>query len=203
MTGRLERSTRADPSGRLWSFHVDTIRAEDSMPRRSLPLLAVLLVVGLAHGQSKKPTKYTPIPATAGLGFSASFPCSVADSTKELATAAGSVTVRTHRGEYEKVAYAVTVTEYPESFADLPPEKILDGVRDGLRGDGEVTKDKATTVNDAPARELEVTTKKKTGVRGIAVLHKRTLYVITAAGPSDSLAKETATDFLKSFALDK
>lgn len=101
------------------------------------------------------------------------------------------------------MAYAVTVTEYPESFADLSPEKILDGVRDGLRGDGEVTKDKAVTVSDAPARELEVATKKKTGIRGIAVLHKRTLYVITAAGPSDPLAKETITDFLKSFALDK
>ncbi|MEO2090011.1 MAG: hypothetical protein ABGY75_11010 [Gemmataceae bacterium] len=127
----------------------------------------------------------------------------MADSTKELATAAGSVTVRTHRGEYDKVAYAVTVTEYPETFADLAAEKILDGVRDGMKGDGELKTDKAVTVSDAPARELEVTTKKKTGIRGIAVFYKRTLYVITAAGPSDALAKETATDFLKSFALDK
>ncbi len=170
------------------------------MPRRSLALLAVLLAVGLAHADGKKP-KYTTIPASAGIGFTVTFPCSPSDSTKELATAAGSVTVRTHRGEFDGVAYAVTVTEYPETFADVQPQKILDGVRDGLRGDGEVTTDKVVKMNDAPARELEVATKKKTGVRGVAVLQKRTLYVITASGPSSSLAKETTSDFLKSFVL--
>jgi hypothetical protein len=172
------------------------------MPKRSLAILFVFVAAGLAHGQPKKP-KYTTIPASAGLGFTASFPCQVADTTKELATAAGSMTVRTHRGEHEKVAYSVTMTEYPETFADLAAEKILDGVRDGMKGDGELKTDKAVTVSDVPARELEVTTKKKTGIRGIAVLNKRTLYVVTAAGPSDAISKEVATDFLKSFALDK
>lgn len=171
------------------------------MPKRSLAVLVVLVAVGLTHADSRKSNPVTVSPA--GAGFTAVFPAKPSDAEKELASAAGNLTVRTHRVEFDKVVYAVTVTEYPDAFADLAAEKILDGVRDGMKGDGELKADKATTVSDAPARELEVMTKKKTGIRGVAVLHKRTLYVVTATGPTDALAKETATEFLKSFAIVK
>src|SRR5205085_1948419 len=63
----------------------------------------------------------------------------------ELAVGGGrTVPVTTHRATDLKsgAVFSVSVAEYPSAFAEVPADKVLDGVRDGLKGkDGKVKVD--------------------------------------------------------------
>ena len=171
------------------------------MPRRSLAVLAVLLAVGLTHADSRKSKPVTVSPA--GSGFTAVFPAKPSDSEKELASAAGSLTVRTHRVTYNDVVYAVTVTEYPEAFADLPVEKILDGVRDGMKGsDGKVFEEKIE-LDGVAGRWLRIEAGKKNAIRVKVFLNQRKLYQVMVSGPLAGVGGKDADDFLASFGWPK
>lgn len=103
---------------------------------------------------------------------------------------------------------AVTYADYPETFREVVPKTILDGVRDGLKGiDGKVAEDKKVTVGtDADKieyREIRIEAGTKTAVRVRLFLVDTRLYQVMVTGTKDSVSSKAATDFLDSFHLVK
>jgi hypothetical protein len=99
---------------------------------------------------------------------------------------------------------SVSVSFYPESFKDIDPKKILDGVRDGLRGPeslgGKIESEKEITLGEAklPGREVIIKAKKN-WVRARLFLIEQSLYQVTVTGSEDNVKGKTATQFLDSF----
>lgn len=133
------------------------------------------------------------------------FPKEPTIANKELATSAGVLKVQTTKYEGNGVVFSVSTTVYPASFGEVDPVKILDGVRDGLKGaDGEIKSDKATIAGEEkhPARDVRVEAGKN-AVRAKLVLVDRRLIQIMVVGGKDAVDTTLVTDFFKSFELTK
>jgi len=133
------------------------------------------------------------------------FPKEPSVSNRKLATPAGPLPIQTARSEVHKdLVLSVTVTTYPESFVDVAPAKLFDGVRDGMKAaDGTVKLDRETTFGEAkfPARDLSIESGKTT-IRSRLILVDHRLYQLMLTGSKDCVAAAEA-EFLKSFELLK
>jgi hypothetical protein len=105
----------------------------------------------------------------------------------------------------QKNAYcAVSVTLYPESFQSIPTPKILNGVRDGLRGPtslgGKIDSEKEITIgpDQIPAREIVISANKN-WVRAQILFHNGYLYQVLVTGSKDQVKSETADKFFRGF----
>ena len=138
--------------------------------------------------------------------FAVRFPKDPSISNKELATAAGVLKVQTAKSEVGRdLMLSVSHTTYPASFGDVDPNKILDGVRDGLKGqDGELKSDKVTALGEDkfPAREVRINAGKN-GIRARLVLVDRRLVQALAVGSKDTLDGKAVEEFFKSFEVEK
>ena len=138
--------------------------------------------------------------------FSVRFPKEPTVTNKELATTAGVLKVQTAKCDAGKdVVLSVSHTTYPASFGEVDATKILDGVRDGLKGtDGEVKVDKPQTLGDDRAQIRDVRIEAgKNGIRTRLVLVDRRLVQVMAVGKSEALDGKAAEEFFKSFELAK
>ncbi|MGL6074497.1 MAG: hypothetical protein ACRC8S_10085 [Fimbriiglobus sp.] len=104
-----------------------------------------------------------------------------------------------------KNAYgAISLTLYPESFQSIPTKKILDGVRDGLRGPkslgGNIESEKEITIgpDKVPAREVVISANKN-WVRAQILFHNGYLYQVLITGSKDQVKSEVADKFLQGF----
>ena len=138
--------------------------------------------------------------------FSVRFPKDPSISNKELATSAGVLKVQTAKSEAGRdVMLSVSHTIYPPSFGEVDANKILDGVRDGLKGqDGELKSDKAGTQGDDknPARDVLIHAGKN-ATRARLVLVDRQLLQVLAVGSKDALEGKAVEEFFKSFEVVK
>ena len=138
--------------------------------------------------------------------FAVRFPKDPSISNKELATAAGVLKVQTAKSEAGRdVMLSVSHTMYPAAFGDVDANKILDGVRDGLKGqDGELKSDKATTQgkDKHPARDVVIHAGKN-ATRARLVLVDRQLLQVLAVGSQDALEGKAVEEFFKSFEIAK
>jgi len=136
--------------------------------------------------------------------FAVNFPKEPSIANKELATSAGVLKVQTAKVDGGKdLMYSVSHTTYPPSYGEVDPAKILDGVRDGLKGqDGELKSDKATTAGEDkhPAREVRIDAGKN-GIRARLILVDRKLIQVMVVGAKDTLDGPTVEEFFKSFEL--
>lgn len=165
-----------------------------------LTLLAVALLVGPATGgQRSKPVPITP----QGAGFTAIFPNEPTEVEKEVATAAGNLTVRKFRVEHRSVMYSVTVTEYPDGPGTVSVDELLEGVRDGMKGaDGSVKAEEKIDLDGVPGRKLVIEAGRNQ-TQAMAFLSGRRLYLVIAAGAKRSFREDELASFFKSFAWAK
>jgi hypothetical protein len=170
---------------------------------RAFALLMLCPIIAFAEKpeRNEKPKPYE----SSENQYRVAFPKDPTVTSKKLATAAGPLPVHTARAEASKdLVLSVTVTTYPESFLDVTPSKLLDGVRDGLKGaDGTVKADKEITFGDGkhPARDVTVEAGKTT-IRAKLILVDRRLYQVMLTGSKDKVAA-AEDEFLKSFELMK
>ena len=138
--------------------------------------------------------------------FTVRFPKEPTITNKELATTAGVLKVQTAKCDAGKdVVLSVSHTTYPANFGDVDAAKILDGVRDGLKGtDGEVKTDKAQTLGDDKAQIRDVRIEAgKNGIRTRLILVDRRLIQVMAVGKAEALDGHAVEEFFKSFELGK
>ena len=170
-------------------------------------LLAAGLMLLVAGRAGARPDPIPPYTSEAGR-FRATFPAPPKTETKRVVTPAGSLSITTSSAEAARdvgVYLAVTFTDYPEAFQEVAAGKLLDGVRDGLRGlDGKVTRDTpiAAGPDDPQGRDITVVAGDNV-VRCRAVLVGRRLYQVTAAGKAGAVGSAPVEDFFRSFELLK
>ena len=138
--------------------------------------------------------------------FSVHFPKDPSVSNKELATPSGVLKVQTAKADAGRDSvYSVTHVTYPPSFGEVDPVKILDGVRDGLKGqDGELKSDKSSTTGEdaLPTRDIRIDAGKN-GIRARLILVDRRLVQAMVVGAKDSLDAKPAEEFFKSLEVTK
>jgi hypothetical protein len=129
--------------------------------------------------------------------------------TKELALGSGgqTVTLTTERAEGPgKSVFAVTFADYPESYRQVPPKTILDGVRDGLKGtDGRVEEKEVLLGEGAhklAGREFRVVAGNRVVLARVFLKDTR-LYQVMVTGTKDGFPNKLVDDFLGSFELTK
>lgn len=134
--------------------------------------------------------------------YSVCFPKDPSIANKELATSAGVMKVQTAKVEGGRdLMLSVSHMTYPASFGEVDAGKILDGVRDGLKGqDGELKSDKPGVEGEDkfPARDLLIHAGKN-GIRARLVLVDRRLIQVLASGSKEAVEGKTAEEFFKSF----
>lgn len=164
---------------------------------RTLPLLIllVLTVPVLAQSRKPKPQSYTSEDGR----YSVIFLAEPSAADKKVASVGGNLTIQTTRTEYGGVVYSVTYTDYPEAFAAASADKVLDGVRDGMKGnDGSVKKDEKVTLDGVGGREFRIEAGKN-AIRCRTFLVKQRLYQVMVTGATKGIDGEEATQFLDSF----
>ncbi len=138
--------------------------------------------------------------------YSVRFPKDPSIANKELATPSGVLRVQTAKVDAGRdLVYSVTHVTYPPSFNDVDAVKILDGVRDGLKGqDGELKSDKSSTTGEdnLPTRDIRIDAGKN-GIRARLILVDRRLVQAIVVGAKDSLDGKPAEEFFKSLEVTK
>jgi hypothetical protein len=167
-------------------------------------LLAVLVVgVGVGTALADKPTAAGHV-SDAGK-YSVVFPAkpTKVDADKAVATASGNLTVITSKYESGNAVYSVTYTDYPESFKEVIPSRVLDGVVNGMKGtDGQLLGSETFDVEGGAGRSVTISAGENV-VRAKVYLTGRRLYLVQVSGRKDTTKGKAADDFLASFHLTK
>ena len=185
------------------------------MMRAYLGLIPILLLFVPACADHSQPAvtlniqtqKLTSGEYKSGDGhYSVRFPKNPVISHRELATSAGVLNVETAKCESGRdPVYSVSFTIYPSNFGDVDAKTILDGVRDGLKGqDGELRVDQPVALDDSQsvARDVRITAGKNT-IRARLVMVDRRLIQVLAVGTKDSMDGKEVDAFFKSFEVEK
>jgi hypothetical protein len=131
--------------------------------------------------------------------------------TKKLAVGATGLAIPVTTVRWDgpnSTTLAVTYADYPETFREVAPKTILDGVLTGLKGtDGKETLNEKVTLGTDPnkveGREFIVVAGTKTAVRVRVFLVDTRLYQVMVTGTKDNVGSKAATAFLDSFQIVK
>jgi hypothetical protein len=173
--------------------------------KRSVTLLAILVVAAPLFAQSKKGEDYAPTDGR----FSVRFPGKPKEKTDTAKSAIGDLKVFTATYALsDGSAYMASYTDFPEAAAK--PENrntMYDGVREGLKGkDGKVLAESAVEIgpDKLPGRDIEIENKKeKKRLKFRIVLVDNRLYQVAAIGSTNFATGKDADAFLKSFTITK
>ena len=106
--------------------------------------------------------------------------------------------------------YSITFADYPTSFQDVSPKTILDGVRDGMRGqpglEGKLEYEKDVTIGQGMDKRMYREIKIKAGskvVRARLYLVDSRLYQVMVTGTEKNTNAAIAEEFLNSFKVVK
>lgn len=144
-----------------------------------------------------------PIDFTSEAGrYRAKFPDKPATTSKDLSTGKQVVRVVNDRapGPHDLV-FAVTFTDYPDSFTPVAPSRLLDGVTRGLTGqDGRVVSQTPLDATEGirAGRSLRIDAGKN-AIRAKILLVGTRLYQVMVTGPRESMDDPSVGEFLDSF----
>ena len=164
---------------------------------RHLPALLLLASVAVA-----RPPGVEPPTVSDGGRYVVAFPVKANPPVdREVVTDAGTLAVTTQRVESGGVQFAVSYTDYPDSFRRASGKDILDGAAKALAADGSagVT---PFTQNGVPGRTVAVSGGENE-VRARLYLDGRRLYVVVACGPQRAMRGSAAEAFIGSFGISK
>jgi hypothetical protein len=140
--------------------------------------------------------------------FEAAFPATISKpDTRRVKSEAGELVVSTIAAAVSReLTLAVSWTDYPESFATLPAETMLDAVVSGMKTKEakQVGKEKLIPEQETtPAGREVVYDYGKYRVRARLFWVGTRLYQVTATGDDDEVGSELANKFLASFRVTK
>ena len=177
----------------------------------NLPLIGAhatlaLALLGLAPARAAQPTN-DPYTSTEGR-YAVKFPGNPKTTTQTAKSGLGDLQV--HVATYATAdanVYLVSYTDFP--VAATKPENrktLLDGVRDALKGKGELSAEKDIEFGPGklPGREVIVDRDKgKQRIKLRAILRDNRLYQVAAIGTAEFVSGKDATAFLESLDLTK
>ncbi|MBN9514853.1 MAG: hypothetical protein J0H97_15715 [Alphaproteobacteria bacterium] len=164
--------------------------------------MAAALLFGSVGAGAQTWTEYRP----AGGGFRVEMPGTPTVTTQNIDIAGDRVARQIQASvRLPKTDYTVVYMDYPPDIGHgVPPEKLLERVRDSTASHGELRSDAALAVNGAPAREFAVATGDNVTVVMRVVWFRNRLFRITVFGFGPGVdATPAARRFLDSFALVK
>lgn len=133
--------------------------------------------------------------------FTARFPAPPKLDEKDLVIGGGrSAWVATHRATDSKsgAEFSVTVADYPAAFAEVSPQTLLDGVRDGLKGKDGKVKAEEPLKGPYPGRAVRIEAGSNT-IRTRLVLVGTRLFQVTVVGKTRSFPEKLSEEFYASF----
>jgi len=169
--------------------------------------LSVLLLLGTTAQADPKIVDFTSKDGR----YSVKIPGKTRQDTKKLAIGATGLAIPVVTDRVDgpnSTILAVTYADYPDTFRDVDPKTILNGVRDGLKGtDGKVALDEKVTLgkdeDKVEGREFRIEAGTKTAVRVRVFLVDTRLYQVMVTGTKETVNSKAATEFLDSFKLLK
>ncbi len=168
--------------------------------RLQLGIALLLFGAATALGQpTKSGETFTSDPGK----YRVTMPGSTINNSKDYAAGKWILKITTDKCSTRDAILAVTFTDYPADFELAEEKKLIDGVRDGIKGvDGKVTVEKDTHITGSKqaGREVQIEAGKIV-IRARIYLVGRRLYQQTVTGTKDSVKNEAADEFFKSFAL--
>lgn len=167
--------------------------------------LALVTLLGVAWHASAQ-TKEAPVKEyISDKGkFKTVLPGKPSLTSKDLSIGRDGVTVPVTTERVETATRAilsVSYADYPESFREVPPKAILDGVRDGLKGsDGKISDETEIRFGPGkhPGRELRIVAGKNV-IRVRIVLVGTRLYEVMITGSKDAVSSSSAEAFWNGF----
>ncbi|WP_148283392.1 hypothetical protein [Reyranella massiliensis] len=164
--------------------------------------MAAALLFGSVGAGAQTWTEYRP----AGGGFRVEMPGTPQIETSKIEIDGGRVaTQRRASVRLPKTDYTVAYMDYPPDIGHrMPPERLLERVRDNIARHGELRSDAALTIGGAPAREFVVATGDNVTIVMRTVWFTNRLFQITVMGSGSGVGATPASRrFLDSFALVK
>jgi hypothetical protein len=135
--------------------------------------------------------------------FSIKMPAIPAETTQEVETAAGSITLRSRELVHEDFKYIVSFSDYPDEFlAQNGPESILDAAREGTAVAGELLEESAISLGENSGRFLVLLDPSGERVLQIRLLLVgRRLYQFGIVTPKQDRSAAEVARFMDAFAL--
>jgi hypothetical protein len=130
-------------------------------------------------------------------------PAIPAETTQEVETAAGSITLRSRELVHEGFKYIVSFSDYPDEFlAQNSPDSILDAAREGTAVAGELLEESAISLGENSGRFLVLLDPSGERVLQIRLLLVgRRLYQFGIVTPKQDRSAAEVARFLDTFAL--
>lgn len=177
------------------------------MNRLTLVILAITCLPQVVPAQRPDPGK---LYESESGRFRVKFPSKPRLDTKDLATGKSGispVTVVTERAETRQdVVLAVVYADYPDEFKHVPAQKILDGVRDGLKGkDGRVVSDAEVQFADPTQtsyRQIRIEAGRNV-IRVRLYLVGSRLYQVLVIGDTRHVSSAECEEFFNTFEIIK
>jgi hypothetical protein len=174
---------------------------------RLLPALTVLgLAAGLAFAGGPKKNTDLPVREFPDGRFKAMLGDEPKEKTQHLKSEAGPLDVTTLAVKVsDNLTLSVTWTDYPDSFREVPREKLLAAVRDGLKTKNArlVTERAVVAADPNPAAKEIQFDHGRYHTRTRLYLVGTRLYQVTATGKKDDVEGDFAGKFLVSFEVTK
>ncbi len=135
--------------------------------------------------------------------FSTKMPAIPGETTQEVETAAGPITLRSRELDHGGFQYIVSFSDYPNAFlTQNGPESILDAARDGTAAAGELLEESRISLGENPGRFLVVLDASGERVLQIRLLLVgRRLYQFGIVTPQRDRSAPEVERFLDAFAL--
>jgi len=166
---------------------------------RRLGLLVVgLALAAIANSAAAQWIQHRP----AGEGYRVEFPGRPQASQQEVQTQVGPVLLSLYTASWGGLNFLTVYNRYPN---DAPPERRLDGARDGAVRNvkGVLRHEDVLTVSGSPARRITVDVPHQQLVAvQLLVVRNNSLYQAIIVGPPGSESSADAVRFINSFALE-
>lgn len=136
--------------------------------------------------------------------FAVMMPGTPAYEKKDTATAVGPIDMHMFTLNIKRdAAYIVMYSDYPEIVTKAPPDRILDGGRDGAvaNAKGKLIGEQNLTLDGFPGREIAIEVPGKGLMKVRAFLVRQRLFQVMAAGTKERIDHEDTAKYLTSFRL--
>jgi hypothetical protein len=174
---------------------------------RVLPALTVLgLAAGVALAGGPKKGSDLAVREFPDGRFKAMLGDDPKEKTQRVKSEAGPLEINSLAAKVsDNLTLSVTWTDYPDSFRDVPREKLLAAVRDGLKTKSAklVTEKDVSAADPTPAAKEVQYDHGKYHTRTRLYLVGTRLYQVTATGKKDAVESDLAGKFLVSFEVTK
>jgi hypothetical protein len=175
--------------------------------RKSAALSIFLILVFCLASCSAPPTP-KEFKSEAG-GFTVMTPVEMQESTQDVETQSGKLTLYLFMGQLDATGYYITYSDYPPEIVHPDRlENMLDGSRDGAVANfnGKLVSETRITLAGHPGRELVITGRPPSGgpgstLKGRMFMVKNRLYQVMVMAPKGQAGAKEADAFLQSFKL--